>query len=171
MINFETTIHQFGSMGEKTGWSYIAIPNAVAQKLFPGNKKAFYVNGKLDALPIQHVSLLPIGDGDFIMALKADVRKKLRKQKGDSLKVQLTHDKTGYQVNTDFLECLADEPQAKAHFETLPGSHQRYFSRWIESAKTAETQAKRMALAINALARKQGYAEMIREQTAKRKQL
>src|ERR1700722_3651082 len=87
MIRFTTKILQFGEMGEKTGWSYIRVPAAVAEMLLPGNKKSFRVKGRLDDHAIEKMALLPMGEGDFIMALKASIRKTLRKQKGDSLRV------------------------------------------------------------------------------------
>ena len=57
---------------------------------------------------------------------------------------------------------LNDEPGAFEFFKTLPGSHQRYFSKWIDSAKTEPTKAKRIAQTVNALAKNLGYAEMLR---------
>lgn len=78
------------------------------------------------------------------------------------VKVQLSEDKTEFVFNKDFIECLADEPNAGAFFKTLPGSHQRYFSKWIDDAKTEQTKTKRIAQAVTALSKKQNYAEMIR---------
>ena len=66
------------------------------------------------------------------------------------------------------MECLADEPAASAFFQSLAGSHQRYFSKWIDSAKTEPTRTKRIALAVNALAKKWGYPEMIRASQEKK---
>jgi uncharacterized protein YdeI (YjbR/CyaY-like superfamily) len=62
------------------------------------------------------------------------------------------------------MECLADEPEAAAFFNSLPGSHQQYFSRWIESAKTDATKTKRIAMAINAFSKKLGYSQMMQLQ-------
>jgi hypothetical protein len=42
-------------------------------------------------------------------------------------------------------------------------SHQVYFSKWIESAKTNATKTKRIVMALTAFSKKQGYPEMIRE--------
>ncbi|MBN8785519.1 MAG: YdeI/OmpD-associated family protein, partial [Terrimonas sp.] len=39
---------------------------------------------------------------------------------------------------------------------------QNYFSKWIESAKTEATRAKRIAMTVSATAKKWGYPEMIR---------
>jgi hypothetical protein len=162
MIRFNTRIQQFQDMGEKTGWSYIRITAALAGQLNPGIKKSFRVKGKLDDLPIAGVALLPMGEGDFIMALKADIRKKLRKQKGDSLAVQLEVDTKKIEPPKDLLECLADEPRAIEYFKTLPKSHQNYFGNWIKSAKTAETKARRIARVVDAMLKKLSYSEMIR---------
>ena len=48
-------------------------------------------------------------------------------------------------------------------FKTLAKSHQNYFSKWIESAKTEGTKTKRIALAVNALSKQWDYGTMIRE--------
>lgn len=161
MITFTATILKFGEKGEKTGWSYIDIPAEIAGQLKPGTKTSFRVKGRLDSYPIHGVSLMPMGSGNFIMALNAAMRKGIRKNKGAMVKVQLAVDKP-YEVIPELLECLADDPPAMDFFRQLPGSHKNYFSKWIESAKTDATKAKRIAQAINALAKKQGYAEMIR---------
>ena len=80
------------------------------------------------------------------------------------VKVQLEEDKKPFQFNKDFMECLRDEPAASQFFQSLTGSHQRYFSKWIDSAKTEPTRVKRIAQAVSALSRKMGYPEMIRSQ-------
>ena len=72
-----------------------------------------------------------------------------------------------YAQKKDFIACLKDEPMAKKHFESLTGSHQRYFSKWIDSAKTEETKVKRITMAVNALAKKWGYPEMLRSSQGK----
>lgn len=162
MIQFTTTILQFAAQGEKTGWTYIRITAVQAQRLNPGNKKSFRVKGRLDDHPIKKVALLPMGEGDFIMALNAAVRKAIRKQKGALLKVQLEVDTAKIEPPADLLECLADEPEAIAYFRQLPRSHQNYFGNWVRSAKTDATRAKRIARVVTAMVKKQNYGEMIR---------
>lgn len=162
MVHFTTTIHQFAEQGEKTGWTYIEIPVEIAKKLKPGNKRSFRVKGKLDNISIAGIALLPMGGGRFIMALNGAIRKKICKRKGAMLKVRLEEDTNLYQLNTEFLDCLADEPQGKIFFEKLPKSHQNYFSKWIEAAKTEATRTKRIAQAVTALSKQQGFSEMVR---------
>ena len=162
MVTFKTIILKFGELGEKTGWTYISISVDIAQKLMPGNKKSFRVKGKLDQTAIKEIALLPMGGGEFIMPLKADLRKKIGKRHGATLNVQLTVDKSVFKINAILLECLEDDEKAKTYFNKIPGSHQRYYSKWIDSAKTDATKIKRIAQCLNALSRGQNYGEMLR---------
>ena len=167
MVQFTATIKRFGSKGEKTGWTYFEVPPDLVQQLKPGNRKEFKVKGKLDAHPVKRVSLLPMGGGLFIFVLNAALRKEIGKKHGAMVKVQLTEDKSDFVFNKDFMECLDDEPGAKLFFQSLAGSHQRYFSKWIDDAKTEPTKVKRIIMAVNALAKKWGYPEMIRASQGK----
>lgn len=167
MVRFKGIIEQFGEKGEKTGWTFVRIPAVVADQIRRGQKASFRVKGRLDRISIKGIALLPMGDGNFMLTLNADLRKKLSKRKGDPLELQLADDKEPFQINSDLVECLEDEPVARSFFESLPASHQRYFSKWIDSAKTDGTKTKRIALCVNALNKKWGYGEMIRAQANK----
>jgi hypothetical protein len=167
MIRYTTTLLKFGSQGEKTGWTYVEIPADLAEKLKPGNKKEFKVKGKIDSLKLERVSLLPMGGGKFIMAVNAAMRKAIGKTKGAMVKLELEEDQTAFVFNADLIACLEDDPAAYGFFKTLPGSHQRYFSKWIDSAKTEPTKIKRITMAVNALSKKWGYADMLRASAGK----
>ncbi len=161
-VQFTTTILQFGQQGEKTGWTYITVPAKIAQQLKASNKKSFRVKGKLDAHAINAVALLPMGDGNFIMPLNAGMRKSIGKRKGALIKVQLTADDKPLVISPELMECLADEPKALAAFSKMPKSFQHYYSKWIESAKTAPTKAKRIAMAVSSLEKGMNFSEMLR---------
>ena len=170
MIRFSTVIKKFDKQGEKTGWTYIAITEEQATQLKPGTKTSFRVKGKLDNYLIEKVALLPMGDGSFIMPLNAAIRKGIKKQKGDEVEAQLESDNEPLNINADFMDCLHDEPQALQTFQSLAKGHQNYFSKWIESAKTAPTKAKRIAMAVNALAKGMGFPEMLRAHKKEKEQ-
>ncbi|MBC8173390.1 MAG: DUF1905 domain-containing protein [Chitinophagales bacterium] len=163
MVQFTTVIQKFEKQGEKTGWTYITIPAEVAKKLNPKQKTSFPVKGKLDNYIFKQVALLPMGGGDFIMPLKAEIRKAIGKRSGYSVNVKLELDTTPFQFSEDFIECLNDEPKALAHFKSMPLSHQKYYSKWIDTAKTIETKSKRIVMAVKSLAIKQDFGEMLRE--------
>lgn len=93
MVQFATTIQKFDQKGDKTGWTYIAVSAELAQRLLPGNKKAFRVQGFLDTHSFKGISLIPMGGGDFIMALNAPLRKRIKKRCGDQVKVKLEVDR------------------------------------------------------------------------------
>ena len=171
MIQFTTTILKFDKQGDKTGWMYIIITAALAEKLNPGVKKSFRVKGKFDEYVFKGVTLLPMGGGDFIIAFNATMRKGTGKRKGDKLKVQLEIDRKEYVLNPVFMDCLADDPHAMEAFKQMPRSHQNYYSKWIDSAKTESTQTKRIAIAVNSLAKKINFGQMLREQKKNKEDL
>ncbi|MFD2873535.1 YdeI/OmpD-associated family protein [Mucilaginibacter ximonensis] len=164
MIEFKTMMLQFGEMGEKTGWRYIEIPAHLAQQLKPGNKKSFRVKGFLDNYPISGFALMPMGDGAFIMPVKTEIRKAIHKEAGAMLTVKLEeHADFKVDIPHDLQDCFDFDPEAFEQFKTLAMSHRNYFVKWIESAKTDETRAKRIVNTVNAMLRKWSYNEMIRE--------
>jgi Domain of unknown function (DUF1905)/Bacteriocin-protection, YdeI or OmpD-Associated len=162
MVQFTATILQFAEQGEKTGWSYVTIPSDIANQLKPGFKKSFRVKGKLDNYSIFQQALLPMGNGEFILPLKASIRKVIYKNKGAMLKLALEEDKKPLKVSAELMECFADSPKAEKKFKSLPLSHQMYYSKWIESAKTVGTKAKRIGLTILAMEKNLTYAEMLK---------
>ena len=162
MVQYTTTILQFEEHGDKTGWTYIEIPADIAQQLIPGNKKTFRVKGRLDSYLLPTISLLPIGGGRFMMPLNAMIRKNIRKKKGATLNVQLVVDLTPQTTPPWMEECLEDDPKAHENFYKLAKSHQNYFIKWIESAKTDATKTKRLAQAVTALSNGIDFGAMIR---------
>ena len=171
MVEYNTIILKFAEQGEKTGWTYIEVSAKVAETLNPGVKTSYRVKGKLDQFAIAKLAILPMGDGSFIMPLNAAIRKSIRKGKGDSLQVQLELDKEPLALDPDLMECLKDDPEALRFFQSLAKGHQAYFSKWIESAKTEPTKAKRIAMAVTALAKGMGFPEMLRAQKAAKEKL
>jgi len=162
MVQFTSVIEQAEEMGEKTGWSYIIVPPDITAQLKPGFKRSFRVKGKLDDHPIRQQALLPIGNGVFMMPLNAGLRKAIRKNKGARLRIKLEEDQSPLKVSEELLECLADSPKAETKFKALPLSHQMYYSKWIESAKTIPTRAKRIGMTIIAMEKNLTFGEMLR---------
>jgi hypothetical protein len=162
MITFTGTIKKFGQQGEKTGWQYLEIPAEIAEKIKPDYKKSYRVKGKIDNHSISQVSMLPMGGGSYIIPLNAIIRKAIKKNVGSMVRLQLSEDPRSVEICRELLECLADEPKALKNFKKLPPSHQRYYSKWIESAKTDATKTKRIAKAVQGLAINLSYGEMLK---------
>ena len=162
MVQFTAVIQQFAKQGEKTGWTYVSIPEDIVEALKPSNRKSFRVKGKLDAFPIAQLALLPMGDGTFILTLNAALRKALHKKKGAMLKLSLEEDKKPLKVFRELTECLKDAPEAEKKFKALPFSHQMYYSNWIESGKSAETRSRRIMATILGMERNLTFAEVLK---------
>ncbi|MBK8954404.1 MAG: DUF1905 domain-containing protein [Saprospiraceae bacterium] len=163
MIKFQTIIRKFDKKGEKTGWTYAEISLDIAQQINPGIKTSYRVKGFLDQHPVEGLSILPMGGGNFILPLNAAMRKLLHKKAGERINLELMPDSSAYQLHPELLEALESDPKAIAHFNTLSKSHRNYFSKWIETAKTPETRFKRIEACFFAMLKKQGYPEMMRE--------
>ncbi len=163
-ICFTAKLEKYAANADKTGWTYFIISETISNKLKPGVRIGFRVKGKLDDYAIKQVSLLPVKGGKFMMPFNAAMRKATGKKHGDKISVEIEADESELKLSADFILCLADDPEAQQYFDSLPKSHQHYYSKWIEDAKTEPTKTKRIAIVVNGLARHMDYGAMLREQ-------
>lgn len=162
MVSFKALLLKFDKKGEKTGWTYFEIPSHIANELNPGVRTSYRVKGRLDGYSIKLVALLPMGEGGFIIPVNADMRRGIRKKEGATIEVELEIDTDPLPQSDDLLACLEDEPKALTYFNSLPTSHQNYYSKWIESAKTIETKTKRISMMIKGMMMGLNYGETLR---------
>ncbi len=168
MIHFKAEIERFETMGEKTGWSYVFIPEALANEIKAGCKKSFRVKGKIDELEVSGLATIPMGEGDFIIALNGPLRKKLRKEAGTAIELFLTEDKDfKIEMPEDLEICLSEEEHLMQNFLKQPKSHQNYYINWINQAKTEPTRTKRLVMTVKAMDKGQDFGTMIRESQGK----
>ena len=167
MIHFKAEIERFDKMGDKTGWSYIFIPNAIADKIKPDCKVSFRVKGKIDEVSISGMATTPMGGGDFIIALKSELRKQLKKEAGSVVALYLEEDKNfKIEMPEDLEICLSEEGYLLDNFLKQAKSHQNYFIKWVNEAKTEATRTKRLVMTVNAMDKQQDFGTMIRENKA-----
>jgi hypothetical protein len=166
MIEFSATVRRYAENGDKTGWYFIDIPAGIAAELQPESRKAFRVKGFLDAHPIAQMTLLPSGDGAYILPVNGAMRKGTAKGEGAMLKVRLEPDASEVEIPEELAAGLSIDDEARAFFEALPKSHQRYWIKWVDAVKGAATRENRAARATAALAKGQGFAEMFHEEKA-----
>lgn len=164
MLQFEAVLRKFSEKGEKSGWTYIELTPEELELLAPGMRKSFRVKGKLDAHAFEGVAVLPMGDGSFILPVNAAMRKGVRKKEGALVRVSLSIDETEYQLNATLVEALSLSDSASRAFYAMPRSHQNYYSKWVDAAKTEPTRDKRLTLIVISLERGMNYSEMIRSQ-------
>jgi Uncharacterized protein conserved in bacteria len=148
LVNKEYLLHKFPDKG---GWTYTIIPEVLPDKHAPfGWVK---VKGSIDGYEIKNYNLQPTekGDNRLFLAVKAEIRKAIKKEAGDYVHIILYRDNAPFEIPEELILCLKEEPNAYEKFQQLKASKQRAFVDWIYSAKTDETKVNRIATMINEL--------------------
>ncbi|MBN8669428.1 MAG: YdeI/OmpD-associated family protein [Flavipsychrobacter sp.] len=136
----------------KGGWTYAVLPDTIRENV----KKPFgwrKVCGSIDDYVIKQYTLMPMGDGRLFLPVKAEIRKAINKEAGDTVHITLYPDDSAVEVPGELQLCLEDEPQALRFFTKLSDSEKKYYIQWIYGAKKQETKIDRMAKTIERLAR------------------
>jgi hypothetical protein len=132
------------------GWTFARIPE------IPQDKKAHFgwvkVRGTIDGYEIRKYHLMPMGNGKLFLPVKAEIRKKIKKDVGDYIHVILYPDNEPLEVPEEMVLCLQDEPAAWKFFNTLSESERNFYVEYIYSAKKEETKIDRLAKSIDRLA-------------------
>lgn len=162
MPSFSSTILKYASKGEKTGWTYIVIPPDILKTLKLKDKKGFRIRGAIDSVKFEKLSTYPVGEGEMIIAINGDLRKKLGKNEGAMVSIKFEVDKSKALYSQELMDCLKEDKPALKQFQALLLSHQNYFHRYVATAKGADTRAGRILNTINAMHKKQNFGEMIR---------
>ena len=163
MIQFTAEIEKFEANGEKTGWSYVFIPQEIADQIKADNRREVRVRGFIDHIVVNGMCMMPVKGDGFILPLRKSLRKDLKKEEGYKVELSLEFDADFKIEMPDDLEiCLADESELLVYFLSLPKSHQNYFINWLNTAKTEGTRTKRLVMIINAMVNQWDFGMMIR---------
>jgi hypothetical protein len=93
--------------------------------------------------------LMPVKTGGLFLPMSAAIRKKIGKQAGDKVSIELFPDSDEIIIPPALELCLSDDPSIKRKFFALTAGQQRMFVNWISQARTQETQARRIAVTLD----------------------
>lgn len=135
----------------KGGWTYASIPEVPMDKNNPfGWVK---VRGMIDGYAFDHYHLMPMGNGNLFLPVKAEIRKAIKKQVGDTVFITLYLEETPLEIPEELLACLKEEPNSYRFFQTLTEGEQHAYIKWIYAAKTDQTKVDRIAKLLERLSR------------------
>jgi hypothetical protein len=139
-VTFETTV---AASGNNTG---IVVPDEVIERLAAGKRPPVLVNVN----GYEYRNTVAVMGGRHMISISAAVRNVTGLKGGDPIRVTLTVADTAREVDVpaDFAATLAADERARAFFEKLSNSMQRYHVDNINAAKNADTRQRRIDKAI-----------------------
>ncbi|AWI27035.1 YdeI/OmpD-associated family protein [Flavobacterium pallidum] len=147
MLIFDDHIQMQKSDG-KGGWTFITMP--IMPHLPKKKNSTVLVRGTIDDYVLEGIHIWAMKKGTFL-AVKAEIRKAIKKESGDTVKLVLYLAEPQSAIPEDFMTCLSEEPKILAYFQKLPQKQQQEMIDWIFSARTEDEKIDRMAKALEKL--------------------
>lgn len=138
----------------KGGWTFAEIPDIQIGNRAFGMLK---VKGSIDGFEVTNSHLMPLGNGNLMIPIKTEIRKKIKKEVGDWVHIILYSNDEPLVTPEDFLLCLDDEPEALRFYQSLNENEQQDYVKWIFSAKAEQTKVERIAKTLDRLVNNQKY--------------
>lgn len=147
IVDAEFLLERFPGKG---GWTYARIPQVIKEKDAPfGWVK---VKGFIDNYEVKSYNLMPLGNGKLFLPVKAEIRKKIKKEEGDYVREVLYKDNTPYAIPEE-LKIILEEENVYQKFLKHKKWEQKMCADWIFSAKRVETKKERIIKTVYRLIR------------------
>jgi hypothetical protein len=130
--------------------TYVAVPGEVADAL--GLKGRPKIRAVIAGHPYRG-SLMPMGDGTFVLGVLKAIQEAEGLKRGDTIAVELEIDTAPRVIEppAELARALARDKGAKAAWEKLSYTNQRELARSLDEAKRPETRERRLAAALSKL--------------------
>lgn len=137
----------------KGGWTYAVIPEIEPNRNNPFGW--FKVRGFIDNFELIQHKLMPMGNGCLFLPVRAEIRKKIRKEAGDYVHVKLYPDESVFILPDEIIDCFKCETKdIFENFTALSEGQQKAYIDWVYKAKTEDTKAERIARMMTRLKKK-----------------
>lgn len=144
LVNKKILLEKFTGKG---GWTFARLPGV---KPDPHAHFGWIkVRGLIDDFEIRQYHLMPMGNGELFLPVKAAIRKKIKKEAGDTVKVILYRDDDEIYIPEELQACLDLDPDAKKLFSKMQLDQQRDIIQYIYKLKNPENRAERIAKLMN----------------------
>ncbi len=133
----------------KGGWTFARLP-----EIFPDKNAPFgwvRVYGTIDHIALNSYHLMPMGNGQLFLPIKAAFRKQLGKSAGDHIHVILFRDNLPTEIPEELMQCFQDEPGTYEAFENLTESEKKSNIVKIYASKSQTMKANRILALIKRL--------------------
>lgn len=127
----------------KGGWTFARIPDISPDKNTPFGWVR--VCGTIDGHEIKSYNLQPMGNGSLFLPVKSEIRKKIKKQAGDSVHIILYKDSVPVEIPEELALCLKEIPGVYDVFLAYSDTKKISILNCIYSAKSDKTKADRIA--------------------------
>ena len=140
LVNSDYLLEKYHGKG---GWTYASIPEIQQNKNNPfGWVK---VKGSIDDYEQKNYKLMPMGEGKLFLPVKAEIRKKIKKEAGDYVRVILYNDDSPLEIPAELIRCFDNEPPHLFNtFNAFTEGEQKAYIDWIYAAKTDNTRVNRI---------------------------
>jgi uncharacterized protein YdeI (YjbR/CyaY-like superfamily) len=118
------------------------------------------VNGAIDNFKLENFNLMPMKNGNMFMPVKAEIRKMISKQEGDTVQLILYADVIPAVDSKELMECMTDYPEALRFYKKVAAAERKEFHDWINGSKDDDVRAKRIIKMIDALNLGKKFPEM-----------
>jgi hypothetical protein len=146
LVDNQYLLEKFSGKG---GWTYASIPEIAQNKENPFGW--VQISGFIDTYELTQYKLMPMGNGTLFLPVKAEIRKKLKKEAGDYVHVRIYLDESAPIIPEELQACLQDEPLALQKFQQLTQGQQKQAIDFINQAKKLETKIERITELIKKL--------------------
>lgn len=134
---------------EKGAWTFLELP--VLENVPKKRNGTLRVKGRIDQYELKDFNLWAMKKGSFL-SIKADIRKALKKEAGETVEVVLYLDELIPAVSQDDLMlCLGEEPRLLALFQKLSAKKRKEITDWVFAASVDDDKVARIGKVMERL--------------------
>lgn len=122
------------------------------KKVF-GTGGGIRIKGTIDGYPFAGMSLMPMKAGTRLLAIRAEIRKAIRKEAGQKITIILERDTAEPEVPEELKKAFEASPEAKKMFDSLSYSYKVNYAKPVTTAVNKATRERRAVDAVIKLER------------------